>query len=191
MSRQTTSLAIVTALDELMYEKPLDTIKVADICQRLDIARSTFYRHFPNVAAIAPWLWDQANRNGIYQEGRTLGCYEAHLNTFTALRRYRHFFGEALKTVDYSSVCQHGGRVMQRYLEDVFFYKMGRQFGPDEALLVEFFSSGAKHMTRHWCTRGMVEEPPAMARAFADSMPAFMRPHLEPDATCTVEVRVE
>ena len=187
MSKQATSLAIVAALDQLMYEKPLTTIRVTDVCQHIGIARSTFYRYFPDVAAIAPWLWDQANRNGIYQEGRTLNRYEAHLKTFESLRTYRHFFGETLKLVDYSSVCQHGGRVMYRYLEDVFAYKTGRRFNEDEALLMEFFSCGAKHMTRHWCTRGMVEEPAVMARAFAESLPAFLHPYLEPDPSCTVD----
>ena len=188
MSAHSTKLAIVSSLDMLMAQKPFEQISVSDVCEAAQVARSTFYRHFSGMADIVFWMWDQANVNGIYQEGRTLSCHDAHLYTFEELRKNRRFFMVALETVDCVSLVQYGGRVMQRYLEDVYRAKTGRGFTEREALLVEFFSTGAKHMTRHWAKRGMAEEPAVMADVFEASMPAFMLPYLEPDPSCAVEV---
>lgn len=186
-----TKMAIVDALDGLMEQRPFDQVTVTDVCDRLSIARSTFYRHFRDIPGVAYWLWNEANSNGIYQEGKTLSCYDAHLKTFQELRRHRHFFSEAFKVVDYSSVTQYGGRSMERYLIDIYEYKAGVPMTEGQRLRVSFFSLGAKHATRHWGIDGMKEEPELMAQTFLESMPDFLIPHLEPDPTCTIEVAVE
>ena len=191
MSASTMKLAIVSSLGELMQDRPLSEITVTDICQKSGIARSTFYRHFRDVPNVVSWLWDQANIKGIYQEGKTLSCHAAHLRTFEELRRHRDFFSSAFRTVDYSSLVQYGGTVMLRYLRDIYEAKSGNKLSESESLLLEFFATGAKHMTRHWAVRGMKEDPSAMANAFMLSMPSFVLPYLEPDPTCKVEVVLE
>ena len=85
-----------------------------------------------------------------------------------------------MRIVDYPSICQHGGRRMADHMEHVFLTKTGRDYTPDEALQMEFFVTGAKHMTRHWVERGMVEPPQQMARLFTSFVPAFMLECLEP-----------
>ena len=70
---------------------------------------------------------------------------------------------------------------MADHMEHVFTTKAGRDFTPDEALQVEFYNTGAKHMTRHWVERGMVESPARMARLFTSFMPEFVLEYLEPE----------
>lgn len=188
VARFTTELAVVATLDMLMQQKAFSDVTVTDVCEAAKVLRSTFYRHFRDLPDVVFWLWDHTNRDGIYQAGKTLSCHDAHLRTFEGLRRNRSFFAAALHEVDYASLTQYGGRVMDRYLRDVYRAKTGHEPSLHEDLRIEFYSSGAKHMTRHWATRGMQEEPEDMARAFTASMPDFMLPYLEPDPTCTVEV---
>jgi hypothetical protein len=69
----------------------------------------------------------------------------------------------------------------------VFEHKEGRSFSAEEALWLEFYNTGAKHMTRHWVERGMEEEPEQMARLFTGNMPAFIVPYLEPDPALAAE----
>ena len=48
---------------------------------------------------------------------------------------------------------------------------------------MEFFNTGAKHMTRHWVERGMAEPPEQMAELFCSFVPEFLLPYLEADET--------
>ena len=107
------------------------------------------------------------------------------------LRRNQVFFSNAFRSVDYSSVVQYGGTVMLRYLSELYEAEVGHRPNSAEMPQLEFYITGAKHMTRHWALRDMRETPEQMAQLFLTSMPTFMLPHLEPDPTCQVEGRME
>lgn len=181
MSKTQTCLAVVDALGERMRATPIDRVKVTDLCRDAGISRATFYEYFQDVYAVATWMWDHLMSTTLYQAGLTLSCYDAHLAKFCALREHRQFFGDAMRIVNYNSICQHGGRMMADHVETVFERKAGRPFTAHEALLYEFYNTGAKHMTRHWVERAMEEEPAEMAALFTGNMPAFLIPYLEPD----------
>ena len=180
MSKQSTCLSVVEALDALMRTTSIDRVKVTELCRDAGISRATFYENFQDVYAVATWMWDHLMQTSLYQAGLTLSCHDAHLRKFEALQQHRDFFVNAMRIVDYPSICQHGGRRMADHMEHVFLTKTGRDYTPDEALQMEFFVTGAKHMTRHWVERGMVEPPQQMARLFSSFVPAFMLECLEP-----------
>ena len=130
-----------------------------DLCRDAGISRATFYEHFQDVFAVATWMWDHLMSTTLYQMGITLDCYTAHLRKFEALLRHKEFFENAMRIVGYPSICQHGGRMVYEHMEETFERKARRPLTPHEALELEFFNTGAKHMTRHWVERGMVEPP--------------------------------
>ena len=185
MSKTETCLTVVDALNERMRSTHITRVKVTDLCRDAGIARATFYEYFQDIYDVALWLWDHLTDPSLYQAGVTLSCYEAHLRKFEALRTYRDFFNNAFRTVEYASIVQHGGRRAQEHYEEVFQRKTGRPMNDEERLAVEFFVTGAKHMTRHWAERQMVEEPVVMARLFTNAMPAFMLPILEPEGVAS------
>ena len=160
-----------------------DALESARVCRDAGIARATFYEYFQDVFAVATWMWDHLMGSTLYQMGRTLDCYTAHVRKFEVLREHREFFENAMRIVDYASICQHGGRMMHEHIEGEFERKAGRALTECEALWLEFFVTGAKHMTRHWVERGMVEDPVEMAELFAGNVPAFLVPYLEPDGS--------
>ena len=181
MSKTDTCLAVVAALDERMQRVSIERVKVVDLCRDAGISRATFYEYFQDVFAVATWMWDHLMETTLYRMGSTLDCYTAHLRKFEALREHRRFFENAMRIVGYSSICQHGGRMVYELMEGEFERKAGRALTAHEALWLEFFNTGAKHMTRHWVERGMVEDPPEMADLFTGNVPAFLLPYLEPD----------
>lgn len=183
MSKQDTCLRVVTALDERMRSTSIDRVKVTALCRDAGISRATFYENFCDVYAVATWAWDYLMQGTLYQMGITLGCRAAHLRKFEVLREHVAFFGNAMRIVGYSSICQHGGRYMEEHMARVFRKKARRDFTPEEALQVEFFNTGAKHMTRHWVERGMAESPEQMAELFCSFVPEFLLPYLEADET--------
>lgn len=181
MAKTETCLTVVDALCERMKSTHITRVKVTDLCRDAGIARATFYEYFQDIYDVALWLWDHLTNTNLYQAGVALSCYEAHLRKFEALREYREFFYNAFRTVEYASIVQHGGRRAQEHYEQVFLKKTGRPMNDEELLQVEFFVTGAKHMTRHWAERSMADEPALMARVFTEAMPAFMLPILEPE----------
>lgn len=181
MAKIDTCLAVVEALDERMKTTSISRVKVVDLCRDAGIARATFYEYFQDVLAVATWMWDYLMGTTLYQMGVTLDCYHAHLYKFEALRRHRDFFVNAMRIVEYSSICQHGGRMMYEHMESEFERKAGRPLTAHEALQLEFFNTGAKHMTRHWVERGMLEDPVEMADLFTGNVPDYLLPYLEPD----------
>lgn len=181
MSRVETCLSVVTALDARMRSESIERVRVTDLCRDAGISRATFYENFQDIYAVATWMWDYLMSSTLYQAGETLSCYEAHLRKFEVLRGHREFFGNAMRIVGYASICQHGGRRMHEHIEQVFMRKAGRAPTADEALQLEFFTTGAKHMTRHWVEGGMAQEPEQMTRLFTSFVPAYLLGYLEPD----------
>ena len=181
VSKTSTCLKVVETLNDRMRSTPIEKVKVTDLCRSAKISRATFYEYFQDIFDVATWMWDYLMGETLYQAGVRYGCYDAHLAKFRKLREYREFFANAFKAVGSLSITQHGGRMMTEHLQQVFERKAGRKMTHHEALQVEFFITGAKHMTRHWAERSMVDEPEEMAAIFTENMPAFILPYLEPE----------
>ena len=182
MSRRIdTMLGVAKVLDECMRTESIERIRVNALCREAGISRTTFYEYFDDIYGVATWMWDYLMSQTLYRCGIEWDCYEAHLRKFRILLRYRDFFANAYKVVGYASVTQHGGRSMETHVRELVERKRGVPLSEDESLELEFFVTGAKHMTRHWAERGMKEDPERMARLFTRFVPAFALPYLEPD----------
>lgn len=179
MPRTDTCLAVVRALDALMKTDSIERIRVTELCREAGVARATFYENFQDIFAVATWMWDHLMQSTLYQAGVTLNAYDAHLRKFETLLDHRDFFKNAMRPVDHASICQHGGRMMLSHMVEVCEGKLGRGLTREEYLSLEFFSTGAKHMTRHWVEDGMVDPPELMARLFVANIPEFARQLLE------------
>ena len=53
-----TKRALATSLKELMAEQPFDKINVAQICERCDMNRKSFYYHFKDKYDLVNWIFD-------------------------------------------------------------------------------------------------------------------------------------
>lgn len=54
-----TKIWIADAMKELMKQKPIDKIRVTDICRAADIQRPTFYYHFKDKHEVIAWIFFQ------------------------------------------------------------------------------------------------------------------------------------
>ena len=181
MSRQTeTRLAVVRALGECMRTEVIERVRVGHLCQVAGISRTTFYEYFQAIYAVPTWMWDYLMSQSLYLMGTKYGCREAHVRKFRLLRQHRDFFVSSFRWTGYTSVIQHGGRSITTLVSEMVELKRATPLTPTETLQVEFFMTGAKHMTDHWVERGMREEPGEMADLFCGFMPAFALPYLEP-----------
>lgn len=53
-----TKRALASALKDLMNEKPFAKISVADICEKCDMSRKSFYYHFKDKYDLVNWIFD-------------------------------------------------------------------------------------------------------------------------------------
>ena len=53
-----TKRALAAALRELMEAEPFDKIQIAQICQRCDMNRKSFYYHFRDKYDLMNWIFD-------------------------------------------------------------------------------------------------------------------------------------
>jgi len=53
-----TKKALSSALKELIQEKPFEKISVADICQKCNLNRQSFYYHFKDKYDLVNWVFD-------------------------------------------------------------------------------------------------------------------------------------
>ena len=53
-----TKRALAAALKELMGEMPFAKITVADICEKCDMNRKSFYYHFRDKYDLVNWIYD-------------------------------------------------------------------------------------------------------------------------------------
>ena len=179
MANMDTRLQVVAALGRLMERTGVERIRVTDLCQEAQIARSTFYANFHDVQDVATWFWDYLMDSTLYQAGVTLDYHDAHMAAFGAMREHRAFLQRAASSVAYNSICQHGGREMGGHLIEVYVRKSGLELTEVQRVEAEFYNIGAKHATRHWMARGMQESPEVMTAAFERFVPRFMLPFLE------------
>lgn len=176
-----TKMHVVTMLQSMMEQQPLEKIKVSTLCKRAAISRTTFYEHFHDVFAVPTWLWDELMSQSLYQMGISLSCFEAHVKNFHLLLQYKDFFALAFKSDNYNSVFGHGGRIVKEHLIANASKNAERAFTQREMLEIEFRNAGAAFMTKLWASSGMRESPEEMASLFQSFTPGFLVAYLEVD----------
>lgn len=83
-----TKRALATSLKELMAEQPFDKINVAQICERCNMNRKSFYYHFKDKYDLVNWIFDTEflellkTRKSQCRIRRTLGFYRKNLPVF-------------------------------------------------------------------------------------------------------------
>ncbi len=99
-----TKMAIVSALNDLTESLSFEQVRIFQICERAEIARSTFYHHFCDKNAILQWHSFLAYEIGIDRIGRTSSWFQGHMFTTLMLESYRNLYFKAGVTQEYSGV---------------------------------------------------------------------------------------
>jgi len=101
-----TKKALATSLKNLMEEKPFEKISIADICERCDMNRKSFYYHFKDKYDLVNWIFDTefiavARKKNYGNAGEILGdiCEYFHEN--------RSFYRKALSIQGQNSFSEH------------------------------------------------------------------------------------
>ncbi len=142
------------ALVRLMEEKPLDQVRVSEICTAAGVSKQTFYHHFTDKYDLMAFCF-----RGMFAEPLDhLGSvypFEQAYREFLALCHERKTF---LRNGFYSHDVNSLYRALHHVLRDAYGSRV-RAFGDkdegDLGFCLDFFSKGCAGCTRHWFDMGM------------------------------------
>lgn len=155
-----TEVKAALALKELMKTTAIDKISVADITQKSQIHRQTFYYHFQDKydllrRIISSELIDPFTKGINYDN-----VYDRFNLLFTIMKKDKDFYC-AVSKVDSSSIFRFLGDVLAKRFAIIFTTD---SFDSERALLAsEFFSFGISGLVFGWVQGGMKESPDEMA----------------------------
>ena len=88
-------LAVAIAVDDLVSEKPFESLRIEDICEAAGVSRSAFYRLFADKYEIPLWCQGLAFDAGLGEIGRSLTCADGHRATLSGLLLFRNLMYSA------------------------------------------------------------------------------------------------
>lgn len=101
-----TKRALAGALKELMENEPFSKISVADICEKCDMNRKSFYYHFKDKYDLVNWIFDTEFIAVVRGQGDVddLDWLEALVKYFY---EHRNFYRKALSVTGQNSFSDH------------------------------------------------------------------------------------
>lgn len=146
-----TKRALATALKGLMAEMPFDKINVAQICERCNMNRKSFYYHFKDKYDLMNWIFDtefiallkQENLDSDYQE------HWAFIKKTSQYFYQNHtFYRKALQIKGQNSFRDH----FQEYIRPLLADRISRVFGEEtlDEFTLDFFPDAVVCAMERW-----------------------------------------
>ena len=130
-----TKRALANALKDLMQTVPFAKISVADICEKCDMNRKSFYYHFQDKYELMNWIFDMEFIEFIKQ-----GDADQSIEEMTALFRIlydnRAFYRNALSVQGQNSLSEHIRDIALPILQSKLQEALSKD---DSGFYVEFF----------------------------------------------------
>ena len=135
-----TKRALATSLKELMVEQPFDKINVAQICERCNMNRKSFYYHFKDKYDLVNWFFDTEFIELIKHENLSAD-YTEHWAFIEKNCRYFYqnhsFYRKALQIKGQNSFSDH----FQEYIRPFIAARISSLFGEEQVdeFILDFF----------------------------------------------------
>ena len=146
-----TKHALAAALRGLMEETPFDKINVAQICERCDMNRKSFYYHFKDKYDLVNWIFDTEFIALLKNE--SLGAnYEEHWvfveKTCQYFYRNHGFYRKALQIKGQNSFSDHFREFIRPLLAD----RISHLFGQEQLdeFTMDFFADAVICAMERW-----------------------------------------
>ena len=156
-----------------MAEKPLDRIRVTEICQEADVERATFYYHFRDKYDLAAWVFfHQAFETDELTAQAAARCMRQ-------VRREENFYKNAFADPNQQLL----RRNVLEYYTGLFKKAAERKYeeepGQDLTYGIRLFCSGSLDMLQEWLENDKAPSADETARMLIEAMPPKLREVLD------------
>lgn len=135
-----TKRALAASLRELMLEQPFEKINVAQICERCDMNRKSFYYHFKDKYDLLNWIFD-TEFIALIKDENLNAPYEERWNLIEKICDYFYanhaFYRKALQIQGQNSFTEH----FREYLRPLLWSRLSYIFGQKnvDQFAIDFF----------------------------------------------------
>ena len=151
-----TKRALAQAIKELMNEKPLVKISIADIVDRCQMNRQSFYYHFRDKYDLVNWIFYTELITEL-QNSPNKDEYEELKNICRYLCDNRAFYINALKFTGQNSFYEYFGEVIYQLLKAAFTESFGNSDQSDFNAM--FYADALRACIFRWLTSGAKMHP--------------------------------
>ncbi len=146
-----TKRALAAALKELMNELPFEKISVAQICEKCDMNRKSFYYHFKDKYDLVNWIFDiefiefaQAFSNEMQFNERV----DLLREVCEYFYKNRSFYKKALNIKGQNSFSEH----LREYCQPILKLRLKNLIGEgaDDEFILDFFTDAALCAIERW-----------------------------------------
>lgn len=169
-------LLAIDALADIVTDKPLKEVSVADVCQKAELSRSAFYRMFSGIQDAVLWHRNYGAELGLYQIGRTLTCYEGHLVSVSLIAAAKPLYAARASSKAGDEAVFRGAttRGHVQAMSDVLTRRC-ISISPRIAYTLEGVAASCYATVAHWIANGMDLSADEFAGILADAYPARLR----------------
>lgn len=146
-----TKRALAASLQELMAEQPFDKINVAQICERCNMNRKSFYYHFKDKYDLVNWIFD-TDFIALIKDADLEVPYEVHWELIEKACDYFYqnhtFYRKALQIKGQNSFTDH----FREYIRPLLMNRLTCIFGADQVdeFDITFFTDAVICAMERW-----------------------------------------
>ncbi|MDD4851001.1 MAG: TetR/AcrR family transcriptional regulator [Gemmiger sp.] len=158
---QTTKRALQASLKELLQQKPLDKITIADITEHCGVNRMTFYYHFKDIYDLVDWSCEEEAMR-VLAGNKTYDTWQqGFLRIFEGALANKPFILNVYHSISREQVESYLYQVTYSLLIDVVEEKAAgmtiRQ--EDKEFIAHFYKYAFVGVMLDWINRGMRDDP--------------------------------
>lgn len=165
-----TKLWIAAAMKRLMAAKPLEKIRVTEICREAEIERPTFYYHFQDKYDLVAWIFFQdAEMTDVLSE-------ESAARSMNKMRQDMLFYRRGYEDSSQNALWQYMLEYFVERYTELAKEKLGKvQIDTQTGFSIRLYCYGAVGMTREWILQDNITPAEVVVRMMFASMPESLR----------------
>lgn len=173
MRKQTAKDVFAAELEAMLAEMPLEKVRVAELCRRVDAATPTFYYHFRDKYELVAWIYLRDFSSVV--AGRDPGYDGSVLDEVMAsMEARREFYKAAWTYKSQNSISEYFKQVNEEISEDTVKRLTGRGLTPAQRLELTYHSYGITHLFMGWLLGEVNASRAELAKLMAAKTPVFL-----------------
>lgn len=165
-----TKLWIANTMRELMKQKSIDKIRVAEICKAAEIQRPTFYYHFRDKYDLVAWMFCE---DAYGTDITSVASAAAGMNKMKQeILFYKRAYEDSSQNALWHYMLEY---FVLRYTELVREKTGSEVLDPQLAYSIRFYCMGSVGMTQEWVLHDNITSAETVVQMMFRSMPENMR----------------
>ena len=161
---------IADRMRELMKYKPIEKIRVTEICKAADVERPTFYYHFKDKYDLVAWMFygDAADTDVLSVVSAAEGM--------NRMKREILFYKRAYEDSSQNALWRYMLEYFVKRYTELAKEKLGTDIlNPQLAYSIRFYCMGAVGMTQEWVLNDNITSAETVVQMMFNSMPENLR----------------